>query len=155
MKLEFTRQIFERYSNIKFRGNPSSGNRVVPCGLTDMKLIVAFRNYGNAPKNALRSVGRQTTCQIRNLFVNSSTRRRFWTARFFVLHDGRLSNSALFRMCTVDCRHCQLTLKTAPGIKFSVRELRFKQCTPRMSWSRFLQPLVCVITAGMRRVVWW
>jgi hypothetical protein len=39
MKLEFCRQIFEKYSNIKFNENPSSGSRVVPCGRTDMKLI--------------------------------------------------------------------------------------------------------------------
>jgi len=49
MKLEFYRQSFEKYSNIKFHKNPSSGNRVVPCGetnrRTDMKtLIVASRN---------------------------------------------------------------------------------------------------------------
>jgi hypothetical protein len=43
MKLEFSRQIFEKYSNIKFHENPSSGSRVVPRGRTDMtKLIVAF-----------------------------------------------------------------------------------------------------------------
>ena len=35
MKLEFSRQIFERFSNIKFRQNPSSGSRVVPCWRTD------------------------------------------------------------------------------------------------------------------------
>jgi len=34
-KLEFSRQIFEKYSNIKFRENPSSGNRVVPCRRTE------------------------------------------------------------------------------------------------------------------------
>jgi hypothetical protein len=28
MKLEFSRQIFEKYSNIKFYENPSSGSRV-------------------------------------------------------------------------------------------------------------------------------
>ena len=33
MKLEFSRQIFEK-SNIKFHENPSSGSRVVPCGRT-------------------------------------------------------------------------------------------------------------------------
>ena len=50
VKLEFFRQIFEKYSNIKFHENPSSGSRVVPCGQTDMtKLIVAFRNFANAP----------------------------------------------------------------------------------------------------------
>jgi len=35
MKLEFTRQISEKYSNTKFHENPSSGSRVVPCGRTD------------------------------------------------------------------------------------------------------------------------
>ena len=35
-KLEFPRQIFEKkYSNIKFRENPSSGSPVVACGRTD------------------------------------------------------------------------------------------------------------------------
>jgi len=35
MKLEFSEQNFEKYSNIKFHDNPSSGNRVVACGQTD------------------------------------------------------------------------------------------------------------------------
>jgi hypothetical protein len=34
-KLEFSRQIFEISSNIKFHENPSSGSRVVPSGRTD------------------------------------------------------------------------------------------------------------------------
>ena len=34
MKLEFSRQIFERISNIKFHQNRSSGSRVL-CGRTD------------------------------------------------------------------------------------------------------------------------
>jgi hypothetical protein len=34
-ELEFSPQIFEKYSNIKFCGNPSDGNRVVLSGLTD------------------------------------------------------------------------------------------------------------------------
>jgi len=45
MKLEFSRQIIEKYSNIKFHENPLSGSRAVPCGSaeqTDMtKLIPA------------------------------------------------------------------------------------------------------------------
>jgi hypothetical protein len=40
---------FEKYSNMKFHENPSSGIRVVPCGRTDMtKLIVAFRNFAKS-----------------------------------------------------------------------------------------------------------
>ena len=35
MKLEFSRQIFEKSSNIKFHETPSSGSRVVPCVRTD------------------------------------------------------------------------------------------------------------------------
>ena len=52
MKLEYYRQIFEKYSNIKFHENPSSRSRDGPRGQTDMtKLIVAFRELTNAPKN--------------------------------------------------------------------------------------------------------
>ena len=51
IKLKFSRQIFAKSSNIKFTQNPSSLNRVVPCRRTDMtELIVAFRNFANAPK---------------------------------------------------------------------------------------------------------
>ena len=32
MKLEFSRQIFEKHSNIKFHENPSIGKQVAPCG---------------------------------------------------------------------------------------------------------------------------
>jgi len=35
MKLELSRQILEKHSNVKFRKNPSSGSRVVPCGQTE------------------------------------------------------------------------------------------------------------------------
>jgi len=34
-ELEFSQQILEKYSNTKFRENPSSGSRVVPYGRTD------------------------------------------------------------------------------------------------------------------------
>ena len=60
MKLEFSRQSFEKYTNIKFHEYPSNGSRVAPCGQTDRqadrrtdmtKLIVAFRNFAKSPKN--------------------------------------------------------------------------------------------------------
>jgi len=35
MKLEFAAQIFEKQSNVKFHGTPSSGSRVAPRGRTD------------------------------------------------------------------------------------------------------------------------
>ena len=49
--LFFFGEIFEKSSCIRFNQNPSCGNRVVPCGQTDMtKLIVVFRGFANAPK---------------------------------------------------------------------------------------------------------
>jgi hypothetical protein len=38
-KLEFFRQIFEKFSNITSKENPSSGSRVVPCGQTDITIL--------------------------------------------------------------------------------------------------------------------
>ena len=35
MNLEFSWQIFEKYSNVNFHENPISGSRVVPSGLAD------------------------------------------------------------------------------------------------------------------------
>jgi hypothetical protein len=50
MKLEFSRQLFEWYSNIKYHENPPSGTRVVPRGRTDItNLILAFHIFSNAP----------------------------------------------------------------------------------------------------------
>jgi hypothetical protein len=55
MKLEFSRQIFEKFSHIKFDENPLNGSRAFPCGQTDMtKPIVAFRDFAKAPKNGVR-----------------------------------------------------------------------------------------------------
>jgi len=52
MKLQFSRQSFEKYSDIKFNENPSSGSEFFHADRrTDMtKLTVAFRNLVNAPK---------------------------------------------------------------------------------------------------------
>jgi hypothetical protein len=35
-ELKFSRHIFEKYVNIKFHENPSSGSRVVPRGMSDL-----------------------------------------------------------------------------------------------------------------------
>jgi len=55
MRLELPRQIFAKYTNIKFDEKASSGGRVVLCGRTDgrtdmTKLIIAFRNFAKAHK---------------------------------------------------------------------------------------------------------
>ena len=64
MKLKLSRQIFDKKSlNTKFRQDPSSGIRVLLCIQTaDMtKLIVAFRNFKQPPKNILFSTVRITS----------------------------------------------------------------------------------------------
>jgi hypothetical protein len=48
MKLEFSVQIFEKYSNNQFYENPSSGCRVVPSGQKDGQ-VIAFRNIAKPP----------------------------------------------------------------------------------------------------------
>jgi hypothetical protein len=55
MKLEYSPQMFEKFSNIKFHENPSIGSRVVPYGEKErrkdmMHLKVAFRDFTKAPK---------------------------------------------------------------------------------------------------------
>jgi hypothetical protein len=55
MKLEFSGNIFGKYSNIKFHKNRFIGNRVVPGGRTERQtdmtnLLVAFRNFSRAFK---------------------------------------------------------------------------------------------------------
>jgi len=55
MKIEFSEQMFEKYSNIKFHENPSSRSRVVPSGQTDRRtdmtgLFAALCNFADAPK---------------------------------------------------------------------------------------------------------
>jgi len=57
MKLGFSRQFSQKYSNVICYENSHGGRRVVTCGLTDRqtdrkKLINAFRNFANAPKDS-------------------------------------------------------------------------------------------------------
>jgi hypothetical protein len=59
MKIEFSRQVFEKKAQISsffFKINPVGGKMFHTDRQTDgqkdmMKLIVAFRNFANAPKN--------------------------------------------------------------------------------------------------------
>jgi len=88
MRLQCSRQIFKKYSNIKCHENMSSGSHVFPCEQTDgptdeqtdkqtgsrqkgrgtdvTKLRVASRNFANAPKK---------TCRHGHVFI----KRLAWT----------------------------------------------------------------------------
>jgi len=49
MKLEFSRLIFDKSSNIKFYENPSNGRRT-DCKTDMTKLIISFRAFVNASR---------------------------------------------------------------------------------------------------------
>jgi len=52
MNLDFSGQIFEKCSDMKFHENSSSGSRVFPCGRAHVtNLIVGFRSFANVPSN--------------------------------------------------------------------------------------------------------
>jgi hypothetical protein len=64
-KLEFSQQIFEKYSNIRFHWNPSIRSWIFSCGreMIDMtKLTVAFCNFANAPNVILWVLFRPPIC---------------------------------------------------------------------------------------------
>jgi hypothetical protein len=99
MKLEFSRQIFEKYCNIKFQENPSGGSRVVLFGQTDMtKLTVAFRNPANAPKTTQRNqkaAGQCLELSMAALMIKKYGLRGRGLAREYFgrpLHDGHLAD---------------------------------------------------------------
>jgi hypothetical protein len=59
--LKFSRQIFDKYPDIKFHENPSIGSRIVPCGQRRTggqtglpKPMVDFRNFANAPTDRIK-----------------------------------------------------------------------------------------------------
>ena len=93
MEIWSARHIFEKSSHIKFKEYPSSCNRVVLCGQTDMtELIVAFRNFLKASKNySMRKVLRvagilRIICKVHNYVMSwelliSRTQWEFQTRR--------------------------------------------------------------------------
>jgi hypothetical protein len=78
IELEFSRQFFEKYWNIWFHENPTSVRRDVPCGRTDMKLIVACRNFVNVPKNQ-SDLGNENCFQIIILTIAILRANTTWT----------------------------------------------------------------------------
>jgi hypothetical protein len=72
MKLEFSRQTFEKYSDTTFHKNRPSESRVVPRGRTDgqndmAKLTAAYSNFANVPKNSVRTSQRTQGLQSKTI----------------------------------------------------------------------------------------
>jgi len=92
MKLEFSENVFEKYSNIKFHENPPRRSRVVAWGQTNggtdmMKLPVASRNCVNAPKNFLHELSPKVGGAC-------STHSHTMRGRFTILHSLKIRRPA-------------------------------------------------------------
>jgi len=92
----FFRQISEKYSNIKFYENPSSGSQVVQCdrrtdGRTDLtKLIVTIGNFANTPK----------TDPLSNSIIQTRGVQHFWQrAATFIFNWFAGSRSKILTEC--------------------------------------------------------
>jgi hypothetical protein len=85
-------QIFEKVSNIRFHLNPYSGSRVVPCGHTDIKLMVAFRNFANAPKKPT------LTAIVYSFPIHSRTTHRRGS-RHRILHRCQVNLRLILQRC--------------------------------------------------------
>jgi len=111
-KLAFSAQIFEKYWNIKFRGTPSSGRRVVPCGLTDMKRKVAFCSFANAPLISclVRILGKNVACNYIVSFFFYWRYNPLWVLAFSVIffHSAFSSHCFLHRLTPIICKSSSL-----------------------------------------------
>jgi hypothetical protein len=86
MKLHFPRDFSNKYWTIKFNENPSSGSGSTD-GQTDMtKLIVAFRNFANAPINGLDdpnpNIGNNIMTMVHLILYRKKLFRSVWSCRW-------------------------------------------------------------------------
>jgi len=75
MILEFSRQIFEKSSNMKFHENSSSGSGVVPCGRTDRhdEANSCFSQFCERSKNSLRDFVQKLRIHCKSVQQKSHT----------------------------------------------------------------------------------
>jgi hypothetical protein len=102
MKIEISRQFFEKCSSINFHENPCCGSRVIPWeqtdGRTDMtKLIVAFRNFANAPINITHVPKCSIKCSDTPEFtIHPISRPHYCIHRTWRWSTVKLNNSLFF-----------------------------------------------------------
>jgi hypothetical protein len=106
MKIEFSRRIFQRFSDIKNHGNLFSGSRDVPCGRTDgqtdmTKPVDSFRNFANAPEMCICTAS--AVYSDRTLFLYAGpTRQRCKT---FWMRSKRRTGVTLGAHFLLLCKH--------------------------------------------------
>ena len=85
MKLEFPRQFFEKYPNVKFHRNPSGGSRVVPCGQTDGQMnsqcLAILRTRLKTPINVHQVILQKELNQI-NSYKKLQIRKFYLVRRY-------------------------------------------------------------------------
>jgi len=79
MRLEFCRQIFDKYSKIKLCENPASGSRVVPCGrkgrhdeasnLYPQLCEGTFKLFADTIKNIRTVLHKSTALQVQEILL--------------------------------------------------------------------------------------
>jgi len=117
IKTEFAKQVLEKCSNIKFRKNPSSGNRVVPCGRkngqTSGKLTAALRHFVNVPENAKMIKDNKQSMYERETNIKNNYENNQQDALYRLIY---YSNSAVYVSGEVFAHHQEhLTVFTVSG----------------------------------------
>jgi hypothetical protein len=112
IRCEYCRQTFEKYPNIKFYENPSSG---ATCFMrTDVQSVrndEAFRNFANAPENKGQKDGSRLTCDTRHFRNHYTNVRKVCRAACGVIVTPTLAgivgliSLTMFWLCAVLCRH--------------------------------------------------
>ena len=98
MKLYFSWYAFETFSNIKFHETPSSGSWVGTRGQTDMtKLIIAFHNFANMPKNTwLTRIKDQNYFLFHHLKIKSHLIIIYTVGIFLKIEDSEWGSSYIW-----------------------------------------------------------
>jgi hypothetical protein len=150
MNIEFSRQFFEEYSNIKFhKKNLPMGTELFHADWrTDRaKLIIAFRNFGNAPKNSqVGKVFGSPSCYLCSLPVFGPRRatlvfQRTWRS-IITTSQVVTTSSGMLKACKEDISNPYTETKNSGPFHFNMvrymwqpSDLKFKPTLVLMIWT--------------------
>jgi hypothetical protein len=114
-----------RTANIKFRENPTTGERrVIPCGRTDMtKLTVAFRNIVKAHKNGALKRGLRRKVQATET-INISGKLNSNDGNLILVRSQRNAANTRHRLCNV-CPSVRIIRDWTSGYSLRFKEQSF------------------------------